>query len=96
VIRPRWRALNACYDRCVQRDAVQRWFSGHRAAARRALEVMRQEGPPPPAVAFAQAMELCDLVDVAPPDAVREREDRAARAAWAKLRAWATNPVAPG
>jgi hypothetical protein len=73
----------------MDRDLVKRWAAGHAAAARRALEVMRQEGPPEPAVAFADAMELCALVEVAPADPVRLREEDEARRAWAKVRAWA-------
>jgi len=73
----------------VDRNAARRWRDGHEAAARRALALMREEGPPSPAVSFQQAMELCALVDVQPADAVRLREDRDARAAWAKVRAWA-------
>jgi hypothetical protein len=75
----------------VDDDAVRRWYAGHAAAGRRALALMREEGPPAPEVAFAQAMELCALVAVEPADAVRMRDDAAARAAWARVRAWAAN-----
>ena len=73
----------------MDRDAVRRWAAGHAAAGRRALELVREEGPPPPAVAFEEAMELCALVDIAPPDPVRLREEAEVRRAWAKVRAWA-------
>lgn len=79
------------YDRAMQPADVKRWAAGHAAAARRALELLRQEGPPEPAEAFAQAMELCALVDVAPADQVRLREEEDARRAWAKVRAWAAS-----
>jgi hypothetical protein len=75
----------------VDREAIKRWAARHAVANRRALEVMRDEGPPPPDVAFAQAMELCALVDVEPADAIRRREEAAARASWAKVRAWAAS-----
>jgi hypothetical protein len=77
----------------VTRDEVKRWAAGHAAANRRSLQQMSEEGPPEPATAFAQAMELCALVDVAPPDAIRLREEEAARRAWAKVRAWAARRV---
>jgi hypothetical protein len=75
----------------VERDQVRRWAAGQAAAARRALDVMKSEGPPVPATAFAEAMELCALVDVAPADELRLREEAAARRAWAKVRAWAAS-----
>jgi hypothetical protein len=70
---------------------VKRWAAGQLAARRRALALMRLEGPPPPEKAFAEAMELCALVPVEPPDETRIREDAAARAAWAKVRKWAAS-----
>lgn len=75
----------------MERVQVQRWLEGHRLAARRALHEMRAEGPPDPGASVAAALELCRLVDLTVPDPVREREVAAARAAWAKLRAWAAN-----
>jgi hypothetical protein len=52
---------------------------------------MKREGPPDPATAFAEAMELCALVDVVPADEIRLRDDETARRAWAKVRAWAAS-----
>jgi len=79
------------YDRAVEHDLVKRWAAGHAAAARRALEVMRRDGAPDPTTAFAEAMELCALVDVAPADDVRRRDEESARRSWAKVRAWAAS-----
>ncbi len=75
----------------MERDDARRWAEGHRLASRRSLQVMRAEGPLDPSTSFAAALELCRLVDPTVPDPVREREVAAARAAWAKLRAWAAN-----
>jgi hypothetical protein len=47
---------------------------------------MRDEGPLPPDVSFAQAMQLLDLASGE--DEFREQDVAQARAAWAKLRAW--------
>jgi len=39
-------------------------------------------------------MELCSLVDISPPDAVRERETTEARMLWTRLkRTWAAKPA---
>lgn len=69
---------------------ARRWLAGHRAAERRALQVMHDEGATSPSVSFTRSMELLDL---APPedDGFREREAAHTRAAWAKLRAWAAS-----
>jgi hypothetical protein len=75
----------------VDDAAVKRWVAGQEAAARRALQLLREEGAPAPAVAFEQAMELCALVEVEPADEVRLRNEAATRAAWAKVRAWAAS-----
>ena len=78
----------------MDRDAIRRWAAGHRAAERRILELRRQEGPLSPEQSFAAAMELCSLVDISPPDAVRERETKEARMLWARLkRTWAARPA---
>ena len=74
----------------MDRALVKRWVAGHVAARQRALQVMREEGPLPPDVSFAQSMELADLAsDI--DDSFREQEVAHARAAWAKLRAWAAS-----
>jgi len=82
------------YDAVVDGNVAKRWRDGHEAAARRALQVMRDEGPPRPSVAFREAMELCALVDVEPADTMRLREEREVRATWAKVRAWAARHTA--
>ena len=69
---------------------VKRWAAGHRAAARRALEVMRDEGPASPEVSFEKAMDLIDLASKTS-DEFREQDIEHARASWAKLRAWAAS-----
>ncbi|MGE0872821.1 MAG: hypothetical protein AB7P03_29975 [Kofleriaceae bacterium] len=56
-----------------------RWAAGHRAAEQRILEERRQTGPLPPEHSFVAAMELCALVEITPPDAVRVRETTQAR-----------------
>jgi hypothetical protein len=73
----------------MDRGLAKRWLAGHIAAERRAREVMRAEGPPTPAIAFEQSMELLDLAPAEDP--FRERDVAHARAAWAKLRAWAAS-----
>ena len=80
-----------CYDRAVERDEVRRWQEGHQRAGRRALQVMRAEGALDATASFEAALELCALIDPITPDPVREREVAAARAAWAKVRAWAAS-----
>jgi hypothetical protein len=84
-------------ERCSGRYAsdvdpllAKRWAAGHVAAGQRALEVMREEGPSSPDVSFGEAM---DLIDLAQPtvDEFREQQVERARAAWAKLRAWAAS-----
>ena len=70
----------------VERDIVRRWIAGHRAAERRSLELMQQEGPLSPELSFRVAMELCDLADDMDPDPVREREIETARRLWARLK----------
>jgi hypothetical protein len=94
----KWRKLQAVFaerssDRYasdVDRLLAKRWAAGHAAAGQRALEVMREEGPSSPAVSFGEAM---DLIDLAQPsvDEFREQQVERARAAWAKLRAWAAS-----
>ena len=72
---------------------VKGWAAGHAEAHRRALALLREEGPPSPEVAFAHAVELCRLVDEGlvgnAIDSVREREVAEARASWSRLRSWA-------
>jgi hypothetical protein len=70
----------------MDRDAVRRWLSGHRSAERRALELMKQEGPMASERSFEAAMELCDLAVVPEHDLVRDREIAEARALWARLK----------
>ena len=70
----------------MDREAVRRWISGQRAAERRSLELMRQEGPPSSEESFRAAMELCELVEVMEHDPVRDREISEVRALWAKLK----------
>lgn len=69
---------------------AKRWAAGHAAAGQRALDLMREEGPSSPEVSFSEAM---DLIDLAQPvaDEFREQQVEHARAAWAKLRAWAAS-----
>lgn len=60
------------------------------------LVAMREEGPPPPDIAFAEALDLMDLVagtDDVSRDDFRDQEVARARAEWAKLRAWAASRV---
>lgn len=71
---------------CVDREAVRRWIAGHRAAEKRSLEHMRQEGPMSPEASFRAAMELCDLSTPMEHDAVRDREIAEARRLWTKLK----------
>jgi hypothetical protein len=73
----------------VDRAFAKRWLAGHQAAARRALEEMREQGPPAPDISFAQAMELLDLAP--DDDPFREADAAIARAVWVKLRAWAAS-----
>ena len=75
----------------MDRDHARRWLEGHRLAGRRSLELMRSEGTLDSSASFEAALELCRLVDTTTPDPGREREVAAARAAWAKLRAWAAS-----
>jgi hypothetical protein len=78
----------------VDRDAVHRWISGQRSAERRALELMKQEGPMTSERSFEAAMEMCDLATIAEHDPVRDREIVQARALWTKLkRPWAVKPA---
>jgi hypothetical protein len=70
----------------VERRTVLRWIAGHRAAERRSLELMRQEGPLSPEASFRAAMELCDLATWAEHDPVRDREVAEARRLWVKLK----------
>lgn len=72
-------------SRC--RSPLDLW---HRVAERRALELMKQEGPMTSELAFEAAMELCDLATIPEHDPVRDREIADARALWAKLKqSWA-------
>jgi len=57
----------------MEQDVVRRWIAGHRAAERRSLELMRDEGPISPELSFRAAMELCDLAAPMEPDPVRDR-----------------------
>jgi hypothetical protein len=70
----------------MERASVRRWITGHRAAERRSLELMRQEGPISPEASFRAAMELCDLATWMEHDPVRDREIAEARQLWAKLK----------
>jgi hypothetical protein len=70
----------------VERAAVRRWIAGHRAAERRNLELMQDEGAMSPERSFRAAMELCDLATAMESDPVADREVTAARALWAKLK----------
>ena len=70
----------------VDREAVRRWIAGHRAAERRSLELMQQEGPMSLESSFRAAMELCDLAPLMEQDPVRDREIAEARRLWAKLK----------
>jgi hypothetical protein len=70
----------------MEQDVVRRWIAGHRAAERRSLELMRDEGPISPELSFHAAMELCDLAAPMEPDPVRDREIEQARRVWAKLK----------
>lgn len=69
---------------------MKRWAAGHAAAAQRALELMRDEGPTSSEIAFCEAMDLIDLTSEVRDD-FREQQVEQARAAWAKLRAWAVS-----
>lgn len=69
---------------------AKRWAAGHAAAHQRALQVMREEGPSSPEIAFAEAMDLIDLASEVV-DEYREHQVVRAREAWAKLRAWAAS-----
>lgn len=78
----------------MDRDAVRRWISGHRSAERRALELMKQEGPMPSERSFEAAMEMCDLATIPEHDLVRDQEIAQARALWTKLKKpWAAKPA---
>ena len=77
------------YVRHVDRALAKRWLAGHQAAERRVLEVMARDGAPPPDESFARAMELLDLAPANDP--FREADAAQARAAWAKLVAWAAS-----
>ncbi|MGE0545461.1 MAG: hypothetical protein AB7O24_09970 [Kofleriaceae bacterium] len=71
-------------------DAIRRWAAGHRAAEQRIIEERRQSGPLSPEQSFVAAMELCALVEITPPDAVRVRETAYVRELWVTLkRGWA-------
>src|SRR5690349_10642334 len=87
VFAERRRARYAC---AVDPSLAKRWAAGHVAAAQRALEVMRDEGPQSAEASFEEAM---DWIDLAPQtvDEFREQQVERARAAWAKLRAWAAS-----
>lgn len=76
------------YPRGVDSSLVKRWAAGHAAAAQRALEVMRDEGPRPAEISFNEAMDLTDLASEVDNE-FREQQVEHARDAWAKLRAWA-------
>ena len=69
-------------------DELRRRLAGWKAAERREREIRRQEPVPEPAESFDQALELIELawLELEHVDAVREREERRARTAWAKLR----------
>jgi hypothetical protein len=74
----------------MERDAVRRWFDGHRAAERRQSELRRQEGVPPASESFAAALELLELAEPTRDDPVRDRELTEVRRMWARLkRPWA-------
>ena len=92
-----WSARAGFAQRCRARYAcavdpllAKRWADGHAAAAQRALEVMRDEGPRCSETSFEEAMDLIDLAPKAV-DEFREQQVERARAAWAKLRAWAAS-----
>jgi len=51
---------------------------------------MGEEGPSSPEVSFREAMDMIDLAQPAADD-FREQQVERARAAWAKLRAWAAS-----
>jgi hypothetical protein len=70
----------------VDREAVRRWITGHRAAEQRSLEVMRDEGAMSPELSFRAAMELCDLATFTASDVVRDREIEQTRTIWVKLK----------
>jgi hypothetical protein len=78
--------MRSCYACVVEREVVRRWIAGHRAAERRRLELMRQEGPISPESSFRAAMELWDLATFMEHDPVRDREVAEARKLWAKLK----------
>ena len=69
---------------------ARRWAAGHAAAGQRALDLMGEEGPSSPEVSFREAMDMIDLAQPAADD-FREQQVERARAAWAKLRAWAAS-----
>jgi hypothetical protein len=70
----------------MERETIRRWVAGHRAAERRSLELMRQEGPVSSEASFQAAMELCDLATWVEHDPVRDREVAEARRLWTKLK----------
>ena len=74
----------------MDRALVRRWAAGHAAAGQRVLDALRDEGPAPPDIAFAEALDLLVLA-FEKEDPFREQEVALARAAWAKLRACAAS-----
>jgi hypothetical protein len=88
-------ATKSSYAERIDPALAKRWLAGHQAAGRRALQVMPDEGAASPKVSFARSMELLDLAPTED-DGFRDREATHARAAWAKLRAWARQALSTG
>lgn len=74
-------------DEPVDPGLVRRWIAGQKAAARRSLQALPRLTPDAALRQSFALMELCPGLFAAPPDAVRLREEAAARAAWARVRA---------
>ena len=71
------------------RAAIQRWRSGHEAAARRQLELLAAEGPHP-AQAVAEALAAINALEATgewpgPRDAVSEAAVAMVRRRWARI-----------